>query len=223
MSKDSIKLTDYTGSLVSLSEYAEDLGITLSPTYIAKRYADVVLLRADVRRFLKEIILPEVNNCSILEVGPMELKNFHKKPNRPEFFVDTRDEFEKRGNEYFSCDLSKRVKSDYRQDVVELPDLIGEEQFNVIVSLECLEHSPRIWEVPEAFHRLLKPDGRIFISVPSVWLRHHDPHPDFWRFTTEGLMLLFKDYFKDIHIQKALWKDDDGQTPIHLSMWGKKR
>jgi hypothetical protein len=40
-------------------------------------------------------------------------------------------------------------------------------------------------------YRLLKPEGSCFVSTPFCW--HYHPWPnDYWRFTAEGLAVLFE-------------------------------
>jgi hypothetical protein len=77
------------------------------------------------------------------------------------------------------------------------------------------------WKFPETFYKLLKDGGRLFLSVP-FYCRQHDPKPDYWRFTEDALKLMFEPYF-NIEITKLLWKHDDGQRPVHLTLEGIKK
>ncbi len=62
----------------------------------------------------------------------------------------------------------------------------GDAQFDVVASLQVLEH---VWDVASYLHearRVLRPDGRLLLSTHGSWLYH--PHPgDFRRWTAEGL------------------------------------
>lgn len=68
-----------------------------------------------------------------------------------------------------------------------LPD-IG--QFAHIECLSVLEHSRAPWILASNVERLLEPGGTLFVAAPFVHEFHAYPN-DFFRFTTEGVKLLF--------------------------------
>lgn len=66
--------------------------------------------------------------------------------------------------------------------------------FDAVIAIEVFEHlhDPRgaMLEV----NRVLRPKGRILLSVPFMFRVHGDPH-DYQRFTASGLSVLFKEHF----------------------------
>lgn len=74
--------------------------------------------------------------------------------------------------------------------VCNLEEEIPEGQFAHIECLSVLEHSRAPWLLAANVERILDPGGTMFVSVPFVHEFHGYPN-DFWRFTMEGLKLLF--------------------------------
>ncbi|GAB4486994.1 MAG: hypothetical protein OHK006_15530 [Thermodesulfovibrionales bacterium] len=73
---------------------------------------------------------------------------------------------------------------------------------DTVVSFQVMEHLPE----PEVFlsecSRILKPSGRLFLTVPFMWHVHEQPH-DYFRYTRYGLeYLLRKHGFTDISIKE---------------------
>ncbi len=64
-----------------------------------------------------------------------------------------------------------------------------------MVALELLEHVPGPRTVLTEIGRVLKPGGRVLISVPST-IPRHDDH-DYWRFTAQGLGQLCSGVFEN--------------------------
>jgi SAM-dependent methyltransferase len=65
--------------------------------------------------------------------------------------------------------------------------------FKLFSHIECvsvLEHSKAPWSLAANLERLLVPTGTLFLAVPFVWRVHAYPS-DYWRFTTDGIRLLF--------------------------------
>jgi SAM-dependent methyltransferase len=74
--------------------------------------------------------------------------------------------------------------------VYELPFQDGE--FQTVLCLSVLEHLEDPKKAIQEMRRVLKPGGRILISVPFMFPIHDAPG-DYWRFTKFGLKLLFKE------------------------------
>lgn len=80
-------------------------------------------------------------------------------------------------------------------DVLAIPDdgrwPVGTGDADLVLATETLEHVAE----PDAFlaeaHRLLKPGGRLIITVPFAARWHYIPH-DYWRFTPAGLQMLME-------------------------------
>jgi SAM-dependent methyltransferase len=65
---------------------------------------------------------------------------------------------------------------------VDLPD----QSIDTILSSQVLEHLPEPHHYLRECLRLLKPQGRLIITVPMQWRQHEEPH-DYFRFTRFGL------------------------------------
>lgn len=78
-------------------------------------------------------------------------------------------------------------------DVVLTPQTLAEhrEQFDVVVSGQCLEHVLRPWEWIHDVVSLAKPGALIWIIAPNTWKFHECPR-DCWRVFPDGLRALFE-------------------------------
>lgn len=60
-----------------------------------------------------------------------------------------------------------------------------------IVCTQVLEHVRNPERVVSEFGRVLKPGGKLFLSVPQSWHQHQKPH-DYFRFTSFALHSMYK-------------------------------
>lgn len=78
-----------------------------------------------------------------------------------------------------------------------------DEHFDGVVSFETLEHVFDIDHVAQEFHRVLKKDGQLLITIPFAWPEHEQPY-DFGRYTCFGITtILAKHGFEIKQIQKT--------------------
>lgn len=94
-----------------------------------------------------------------------------------------------------------RYNCDGHQDVLNLSWPEG--HVDAVICLEVLEHVTDPFRAARELVRVLKPGGRLLLSVPFLTGYHgkpgdrhnprHDAFPDFWRFTHEGLALMFRE------------------------------
>jgi ubiquinone/menaquinone biosynthesis C-methylase UbiE len=75
--------------------------------------------------------------------------------------------------------------------VYELPFEDGE--FDMVLCMVVMEHLEDPKQAILEMKRVLKPHGKILVSVPFMFPMHDTPG-DYWRFTKYGLKLLFKDW-----------------------------
>jgi len=88
-----------------------------------------------------------------------------------------------------TCDLGLDV-----QDIA-LPD----DSEDCVICLEVLEHVTDPFRAARELVRIIKPGGRLFLTVPFLTSYHgkgdtadHAGYPDFWRFTHQGLQHMFR-------------------------------
>lgn len=132
------------------------------------RYEDWFILKDH----LKDADIP------VVEVGAkIEYSNFH---------VDIRKELHRR--KYFGMDLRMGNKVDFLGDAMRMP--LKSNSVGTLICVGTLEHIERFWDAVKEFHRVLKKGGKLVIATVFNFYEHSSP--DYWRFTTQGMELLFK-------------------------------
>ena len=96
-------------------------------------------------------------------------------------------------SEYIGIDWSNTIHG-LNADIVadlnnELP--VASESADAVVSFQVLEHLSEPQRMLHNAFRILKPGGKICLSVPFQWHVHEAPH-DYFRYTKYGLEYLFK-------------------------------
>lgn len=176
---------------------------------------EVRVLRKNVHSFITDRIFKSSITPPVLEIGPMQEQWTPVK----KYFVDTRAHFRGKGIEYLSCDVDKGSGAEIISDVLNIDKFVKKGSVGTLIALEVLEHVSEVWKVPGIFHKLLKPGGTLFLSVPYHFYRHA-PFPDFWRISEDGLRLLFSGLF-DVRISPFVLKDD--RKPIQYTMIATKK
>jgi SAM-dependent methyltransferase len=91
---------------------------------------------------------------------------------------------------------------------------------DLVLCTEVLEHLKEPGQALKEFYRILKPNGRLILTVPFFWPIHEEPR-DFFRYTEYGLKYLLKEVgYKVVEI-KAL--SGYVTTFIQLSIYFMKR
>jgi SAM-dependent methyltransferase len=76
---------------------------------------------------------------------------------------------------------------------------LEDESVDCVVSFQVLEHVRDVPAYLSMIRRVLRKDGRMFISTHGVWPYH--PHPtDYWRWTRDGLREILEE--AGFHVQK---------------------
>lgn len=70
---------------------------------------------------------------------------------------------------------------------------LGLEEWDVVVSTEMLEHTPRPWRAVVNMAELLKPGGRLILTTRAPGFGIHNYPSDFYRFTPPALVVLCTD------------------------------
>ena len=114
-----------------------------------------------------------------------------------------------------TLDIDPAAGATYTADLCRRNDAIPPASFDLIVCTEVLEHTLQPFHAVAELHRLLRPGGRVFVSVPLNF-RIHGPLPDCWRFTEHGLRALFQNW--EIERLDALETPDRFLMPIHYTL-----
>lgn len=77
---------------------------------------------------------------------------------------------------------------------------IADNTYDVVVCTQVLEHVPNPFRAAAELHRILKPGGRLLLTVPAAYPYHAVPQ-DYWRFTRDSLQLLFGELFREVQIE----------------------
>lgn len=101
-------------------------------------------------------------------------------------------------------DVSTHVKSDVFDgiDVDIVADAhtlepFDDNYFDAVIAVSVWEHLARPWIAAEAVHRVLKPNGLVYVATHQTFPIHGYPS-DYFRFTTEAMKILFGEpLFKD--------------------------
>jgi SAM-dependent methyltransferase len=90
----------------------------------------------------------------------------YKNDESPTMLVDSGKSTNGKGYEYGSLD--------YVGDIWEIDS--SNESFDAILCTEVFEHIPHPIKTLKEFSRLLKPSGKLILTLPSACLRHMDPY-----------------------------------------------
>jgi len=102
------------------------------------------------------------------------------------------------GRPSYGCFFPNRIGIDVREgpgvdrvaSVYQLP--FSDNEFQIVLCMSVLEHLEEPYRAVAEMHRVLKPGGRIIVSVPFLFPIHDAPG-DYWRFTKYGLKHLFRE------------------------------
>ena len=83
----------------------------------------------------------------------------------------------------------KREMADYYYDGKSFP--FHDDEFDSVLCNQVLEHVFNPDEFLSEIKRVLKPGGRLLLTVPFVWDEHEQPY-DYARYSSFGLIALFK-------------------------------
>lgn len=125
------------------------------------------------RRISDKIISEYGTGERVLEIGS------HGKPSYTRFFPNR-----------VGVDIKEGAGVDVVGSVYQLP--FADHEFGMVLCMSVLEHLEDPVKAVREMRRVLKPEGRIIVSVPFLFPIHDAPG-DYWRFTKYGLRKLFSD------------------------------
>lgn len=92
---------------------------------------------------------------------------------------------------YTGIDMREGPGVDSVADAENLPQETA--SAGTVIALSTFEHVPHFWRAFDEVHRVLRPDGVLFVSCPFHFHIHNHPN-DYWRFTPEAFKLLLDQY-----------------------------
>ncbi|KKQ77576.1 MAG: Methyltransferase type 11 [Parcubacteria group bacterium GW2011_GWC1_38_6] len=132
------------------------------------------LLSKIARRKMDEKVAPYASDKETLEVGA------YGRPSYGRYFPNK-----------VGLDIRNGPGVDVVSSVYGLP--FDDSSFDIVLCMVVLEHLEDPKKAIAEMLRVLRPGGKILISVPFLFPIHDSPN-DFWRFTKYGLRVLFKDW-----------------------------
>jgi SAM-dependent methyltransferase len=161
--------------------------------------------RQHIRSFLERVATRyDSEHVSILEIGPQD-------------HFSTKDCFLKAKISTF--DIVSTHDPDIIGDITKKNISIPDNDFDIVVCMDVLEHTLDPFGAIEEIYRILSPDGLLLVSAPLNF-RIHGPIPDCWRFTENGFRVLLKNF--EIIDLDILETPDRWLFPIHYNILAKK-
>jgi len=106
-------------------------------------------------------------------------------------------------SDYIGIDMEEGsgvdIVFDLTEDFAIVDRVLGGKRFNTIFCLSVLEHCRNPFLMSENITNLLNQNGVVYVSVPFSWQFHAFPS-DYWRFTPEGIKILFPNLVFDSEI-----------------------
>lgn len=90
---------------------------------------------------------------------------------------------------YVGMEVSGDVSPDLVGSVLDLP--VRSESVDAVICTQVLEHVPEPARGVAEMHRVLRPGGKLYVTVPQSWGLHYEPH-DYFRFTKYGVAYLLE-------------------------------
>jgi SAM-dependent methyltransferase len=125
----------------------------------------------------------EVEGNSVLEVGSLNV-NGSVRPIVQAFGPSS----------YIGVDIQIGAGVDEICDAYDIVSHFGEDQFDLLISTELLEHVRDWRKVVSNFKNVLKPGGLLFITTRSKGFGYHGFPFDYWRFEVSDMRDIFSDF-----------------------------
>jgi SAM-dependent methyltransferase len=105
--------------------------------------------------------------------------------------------------EYKTMDVSADYRPDIVGDILAIP--LPDASVDGVICMSVLEHVKDPRQAVREIHRILKPGGAVYVTVPSTYPYHarkgFGAYPDYWRFFDDTLRDLFS-AFSSVEIVK---------------------
>lgn len=97
------------------------------------------------------------------------------------------------GSEYVGLDMSEGKGVDVVANLAHSIEPLREDYFGLGICCSVLEHVDKPWVFAANLTRVIRPGGKLYMSVPWVW-RYHAYPDDYFRFSHRGVMALFDEF-----------------------------
>jgi 2-polyprenyl-3-methyl-5-hydroxy-6-metoxy-1,4-benzoquinol methylase len=77
---------------------------------------------------------------------------------------------------YLSMEVERRHADVDIVDDIQTFATVTDKSFDTVYSAQVLEHVPQPWLAVQQIHRILKPGGKVVLSVPHLSHLHEEPH-----------------------------------------------
>lgn len=147
-----------------------------------------------ILKFNSEIINDFIIKTARKEIAPgSKVLDAGAGPNRfKKYFQDC---------EYLTQDFKQYGEIDYVCDIVNIP--VEDNSFDVIICTEVFEHIPRPDLAVKEFSRILKSNGKLYLTAPLNSGIHQAPHHYYGGFSKFWYAKYLEEYgFKEINIKK---------------------
>jgi len=98
------------------------------------------------------------------------------------------------GCDYKTVDVDAKAKPDIVGDIHNLG--IPSDSVDAVICRSVLEHVEDPRKAVSELRRILRKGGKIYVSVPFIHPYHGSTYKDYWRFSRDGVELLFRDFSK---------------------------
>lgn len=103
--------------------------------------------------------------------------------------------------EYVGIDIRHGPNVDIIMDIYDINNQFKPDSFDAVLCLHVLEHLPKPWEAIDQMTYVLKDDGYLFLSMPTLCYPRHSYPGDFWRATHEAIVDVLMDGYEVISIE----------------------
>lgn len=102
------------------------------------------------------------------------------------------DYFRSRFKKYVSVDADPDCKPDIVANIHNLP--FKDNTIECILCFSVLEHIQDPFKAVSELYRVMRPGSKALLSVPFIWPYHSGSYKDYWRFSDDGIKVLFKNF-----------------------------
>lgn len=137
-----------------------------------------------IQDFVKKIHAKIGKQPKVLEIGSMNFNGGVR-----QYFKDS--------DIYIGVDANKGRGVDMIMPSYDIPKHFEEGYFDCVICLETLEHDPYFWVTLSIMKKMLKKDGWMIISTPSLYQGIHECPQDYYRFMPDTYTNIFFNGFNN--------------------------